>query len=127
MHLHTIIKTKANSEQEAIDRVNSIITDYEEYNFSGGFDYVDKEATEVLKDFTEKDFEKLREDELKQYKDDLEKALKMEDTNIMKGYYLVSAGEALQSDVFCSAQRYAYTDEDNEGSNTYYLDTDRHY
>lgn len=127
MHLHTIIKTKADSEQEAIDNVNTILTNYGEYNFTNGFDYVDKNNTKILKDFTENDFIKLREDELKEYKNCLQKALEMKEEDFMKGYYLVCAGEALQDDIFWTPQRYAYVDENNEGDNTYYIETDRHY
>lgn len=127
MHLLTVIKTKANSEQEAIDNVNEILTCYGDYNFGGGCDYVAEEKTRVLKDFTEEDFLKLREDELKEYKDNLGKALEMKDDDFMKGYYLVASGEALQEDVFWSTQRYAYTDENNEGESTYYAITDRHF
>lgn len=126
MHLYTTVKVKAKDEDEAIERVNSLLTNYGEYNFSGGFDYVSEDETAVLKDFTEKDFIKLRNDEIKEYKSSLKRALELEDTDTMKGFYLVSAGEALQDDIFWSTQRYAYILDHEDGENTYYLTTDRH-
>lgn len=128
MHLHTIVKTKANSEQEAIENINGLLTNDWNYNFQGGFDYVSEEDTTVLPYFTEEDFQKLRQDELKEYEDNLKRANELPIDSTMKGYYLVCAGEALQSDIFWSTQRYAYEDEYNtDGSNTYYLTTDRHF
>jgi hypothetical protein len=130
MHIHTIVKVHANTAEEAIKKVKELVN-HEYEMLPAPFDWFDEDAIRVSPDVKiEKDFEALREAELKEYKVNLKKALKMSDKNVMKGYYLTLAGEGLNTGQFWSPERYAYDydcDYGSEGKNIYYIKTDRHF
>ena len=133
MHLHTIVKVWAEDEDQAISKVNDLLTDDGEYRSLGAhFDYVSEEETKVSEDIkTEEDFQKLREEEIRAYQFNLDNANKLPMDSNMKGYYLRSAGEALDRGVFWSIERQAYImdwddDYDNPELSIFYIDTDRH-
>jgi hypothetical protein len=63
MHVHTVVKVRADSEADAIDRVNRLLTDNGEYHI-GPFDWVAEDETKISATVkTEADFRKLRETE----------------------------------------------------------------
>lgn len=130
MHIHTIVKVHADTEEDAISKVKSLVNnDYE--SIPAPFDWYDEDGIKVSPNVkTEKDFLALREQELKEYKANLKKALKMSDKDVLKGYYLIQAGEGLNTSQFWSPERYAYDydcDYGSEGKNIYYIETDRHF
>ncbi len=130
MHLNTLVKVKAETAKDAISKVNNLITDNGEYHSLGAtiFDWFDEEATKISSEIkTEKDFQKLRKAELAEYKVVLKKALALSDTDTMKGYYLMRAGELLNDDIFWSSERLAYFLDWETGKKTFYIETDRHF
>ena len=127
-HLTTIVRVKADTEEEAISLVGDLLTCDGEYNTPSPFDWVDGDGIKISEEVkSEADFKKLREQELKEYEYSLAKANELPTDDLMKGFYLVRAGEALLADRFWCTERLAYELDWSDGKNTYYVETDRHY
>jgi len=124
MHVHTTVKVRAANEQEAIDRVNYLLTGYGEYRIAP-FDWVSEEETKISASVkTERQFAALRGEERKTYRERLKESKRELDENF-RGMYLRLAGECLESRNFWSTERVAY-ELDSEGAKIFYVDTDRH-
>ena len=126
-HIHTIVRVKAESEEEAIERVNNLLTNNGEYNHPSPFDWFSEEDTKISEECkSDEDYLKLRAEEIKESKYNLEQSEK-QTTDSMRGFYLMRAGESLYSEMFWSTERLAYDLDWEDGKNTYYVETDRHY
>jgi hypothetical protein len=127
-HIHTIVKVKASSPDGAIAAVKNLLTNDGEYSHPAPFDWFDEDATKISAECkTEADYDKLREEELAEYRRYLAEALQLPDDNSVKAYCLTRAGEALGDNEFWSTERLAYSMDWTEGAYTYYVETDRHY
>jgi hypothetical protein len=125
MHVHTVVKVRAESEADAIDRVNRLLTDNGEYHIDP-FDWVAEDETKISATVkTEADFRMLREMERAEYVENLRRYGEEADEG-MKGFYLRKAGECLEANFWSSTERLAYTLDWEDGANVYYVDTDRH-
>jgi ASC-1-like (ASCH) protein len=119
-----VVKVRAESVADAIDRVNRLLTDNGEYRIDP-FDWVAEDETKISATVkTEADFRKLREMERDEHIENLRRSGEEADED-MKGFYLRKAGECLEANFWSSTERLAYT-LDWEGANVYYVDTDRH-
>jgi len=138
-HIGTIVKVKAKNSKEAIEIVNGLVTDdheFRSYNTPySGFDWCDEDGTKVLPKFTEKEFKKLRQEELDayhDYKNCAEKA-ELKDDPSDQAYNLEQAARALDPANFWSYNRSAYDmteygwDDQGKEGKTFYVETDRHY
>jgi hypothetical protein len=128
MHLHTTVKVRGRSEEEACLLVELLLQE-SNYGADSPFDYYgDIKISDTV--ITEEDFKQLREREIAAYRCHLERALEMPDDVALKGVYLRWAGESLSSDLFYSTERLAwdYTGRQEEtGGEIYYVDADRHF
>jgi len=130
MHIHTIVKVRANTPQDAIKRVTDLLTGHGEYSNFGGasaFDWFDQEGTAISGTVkTEHDFEQLRKEELADSEDYIKDADNARGPEV-KGFYLQMAGECLQQSKFWSITRRAFDHSRATGGTTvYYVETDRH-
>lgn len=126
MHLHTIVKVMASSENEAIKFVNNLLTNNGDY--MSPFDWVAEDETKISDEVkTEEDFIKLREVEREEYIENLHRAADPSLSENMKGYYTRKAGECLEDDNFWSTESIAFTLDWQDGPDVYYVETDRHY
>ena len=125
MHLCTTIKVNAKNSTEAIEKVNREIM----RDDISPFDYVaDGQTCTSRETMNETEFKNLRTQELETYKQQLEKALAMSDTEYMKGYYLRMAGENLEADMLWSTERQAYDLTEKDSTElVWYIDIDRHF
>jgi hypothetical protein len=124
MHLHTIVRVRADSAADAILKVNDLLTSYGEYRIEP-FDWIAEDETAISGAVrTEAEFGKLRDAERVQYREHLRSAEEEADESV-KGFYLRLAGECLEEARFWSTERIAF-DLDGEGARVYYVDTDRH-
>ena len=125
MHVHTVVKVRAESVADAIDRVNRLLTDNGEYHIDP-FDWVAEDETKISATVkTEADFRKLREMERDEHIENLRRYGEEADED-MKGFYLRKAGECLEANFWSSTERLAFTLDWEDGANVYYVDTDRH-
>jgi len=126
MHLHTTVKVKAASREEAIKRVNDLLTDNGEYRIAP-FDWVAEDETKISEDVkTEEDFLKLREMEREEHILNLRSAGDAASEG-MRGFYFRKAGECLEDTNFWSTERLQFTLDWKDGTNVFYVDTNRHY
>lgn len=132
MHLKTVVKTKADTEDGAVEQVNGLLRSREMP--SSGFDYFTPEETQIADDVEdEKDFNDLKAKERQQAQKSLGRAFLTDKSEAegneygLKGIHLQKAGESLRNH-FWSTERLAYDyTHDTDGENTYYVVTDRHY
>jgi hypothetical protein len=126
MHLHTVVKVRAADAEEAVARVNDLLTDSGEYRIDP-FDWVAEDETKISKAVkTEADFLKLREIERAEHDENMRRATEAESENL-RGFYIRKAGECLEEYNFWSTERLQFTLDWEEGENVFYVDTDRHY
>ena len=135
MHLLTVVKLRADSPEEAIEKAQSLVTNGDSYDIYP-FDYVSPDCCEILPDFTEQDEIEHRNMEIKSHDNFLQQAMAIPEsqrtTHPMYGYYLRTAGEAIEADRFWSTERCFYdAAKENcldcaDGEHIYYVQTDRH-
>jgi hypothetical protein len=137
MHTYTIYKVEAPDAETAVLAVNDFLDSSTGEDYTTAFDWYDPDYTEVLPDFTEADFQKLREDELATYRTLLDEALSLPDTlDCEKGHRLRRAGQLLEPDCLSSPDRLVldlmqwcdtsdWCDE-SEPTGIYYVRTNRH-
>lgn len=133
-HIFTVVKISAPSEEEAVKQVKQLVANnYEE--LPTPFDWYAEDEIKVSEECkTLADFKKLRELEIKEYKANLKKALKLSDKNSMKGYYIRKAGESLEAELFWSTERFAYDYDEDCGYiadpkvkiKVFFIETNRH-
>jgi hypothetical protein len=128
MHLYTVVRVRAETEEDAIAIVNGVLEDG--YDFDHGFDYFGEAAISEHVT-TEAEFQQKREEELAEYHEWLDKALALPDDNPMKGFYLRQAGNSLDADRFWTPCRLAYDyakdHQDEDDGRVFFVVTDRHY
>jgi len=87
MHVHTVVKVRADSEADAVDRVNRLLTDNWEYHIDS-FDWVAEDETKISATVkTEADFRNLREMDRDEHIENLRRSGEEAD-EYMKGFYL---------------------------------------
>lgn len=133
MHIHTIVKVQADTEEDAIREVKNLVSNDNE-SLPSSFDWYDEDAIIISEECkTEEDFQKIRATEMQEYKEnlrryhDLVKDSETPDIKSMAGYYLRKAGECISPTMFWSTERFAYHMDWTEGKNIYYVETDRHF
>lgn len=126
MHLHTIVKVRADTAKQARDRVLSLVES--EMHEATGFDWYDADGFKVIPK-GEGSFNAAIEEELRQYKFNLDQAETPKRQGDMDwyGYYLIKAGECLYRSRFWSTERLAFDLDWLDGKHIYYVTTDRHY
>lgn len=138
MHIDTIIRVRAESAEEAIERVNRLMSGDGDYCLPPPFDWFDEEATAVSNAVRDDEsFRALREEErngareaFRRYQEALESH--PEDESWL-GYQLQTVAECLRDDQFWSVHRLAYDlarqeqlSDECPGGTIYYIRTDRH-
>lgn len=127
MHLHTIVKVKADTAKEAIDRVRSLVEN--DYNWPvDSFDWFDTDAIKIIKNGSQ-EFATARKIEKEEHHRNLAlaKEQKKKKNTEWQGFYLRKAGECLEIGNFWSTERMAYVLDWEEGKKIFYVDTDRHF
>ncbi len=126
MHIHTVFKVKAESADEAVEKVNDWLLDH--CGDGWWFDYCNPDESRISTQVTtEEEFQTLRRAELDEAEDRLRQALEATEPND-KGHKLVIAGMLMYADdPNCLDRRvHDLTVHDGAVGSVFYVDTDRH-